>query len=207
VRATLVCRIAEMKTYSQLLQDQFALLCCGDKPGLYADIGAGEPELISNTVLLERDYGWTGLLCDIEYQDRLNAERNAMVVFGDALTVDWDKELSAIARDGWIDFLSLDLEPPNLTIAILLRLPLHKIRFRCACIEHDYYRDDEGITRATIAHEVMASHGYRKVYTMKMFMDNEPKSLYLEDWWVDKSSDVTQQDVQDMIETCVGTPA
>jgi len=196
-----------MKTYSQLLQDRFALLCCGDKPGLYADIGAGEPELISNTVLLERDYGWTGLLCDIEYQDRLNAERNAMVVFGDALTVDWDKELSAIARDGWIDFLSLDLEPPNLTIAILLRLPLHKIRFRCACIEHDNYRDEEGITRATIAHEVMASHGYRKVFTMKMFMDNKPKSLYLEDWWVDKASDVTEQDVLSMVKLCVGTPA
>ena len=191
-----------MKTYSQLFQDQFALLCCGDKPGVYADIGAGEPELISNTVMLERDYGWTGLLCDIEHQDRLRAERTG-VVFGDALTVDWDKELSAIARDGWIDFLSLDLEPPNLTIAILLRLPLHKIRFRCACVEHDYYRDEEGITRATIAHEVMASNGYRKVRSIKMFYNNEPKSIYLEDWWVDKASDVTEQDVQYMIETCL----
>jgi hypothetical protein len=53
----------------------------------------------------------------------------------------------------------------------------------------------------------MASHGYRKVFTMKMKMSDQPKSVYLEDWWVDKSSDVTQQDVQDMIETCVGTPA
>ena len=193
-----------MKTYSQLFQDQFALLCCGDKPGVYADIGAGEPEFISNTVLLERDYGWTGLLCDIEYQDRLNAERAATVVFGDALTVDWDKELSAIARDGWIDFLSLDLEPPNLTIAILLRLPLHKIRFRCACVEHDYYRDEEGITRATIAHEVMASNGYRKVRSVRYFYNNEPKSVYIEDWWVDKASDVTEHDVQYMVDTCVG---
>ena len=121
----------------------------------------------------------------------------------EALTVDWDKELSAIARDGWIDFLSLDLEPPNLTIAILLRLPLHKIRFRCACVEHDYYRDEEGITRATIAHEVMASNGYRKVRSINMFYNNEPKSIYLEDWWVDKASDVTEQDVQYMIETCL----
>lgn len=191
-----------MKTYSQLLQDRFALLCCGEKPGVYADIGAGDPEIISNTVLLERDYGWTGLLCDIEYQDRLRAERTG-VVFGDALTVDWDKELTAIARDGWIDFLSLDLEPPNLTIAILLKLPLHKIQFKCACVEHDYYRDEEGITRATIAHEVMASRGYRKVRTVKIFLNNKPKSLYLEDWWVHRAIDVTEQDVQEMVVSCL----
>ena len=202
MRATLVCRFAEMKTYSQLLQDRFALLCCGDKPGVYADIGAGEPELISNTVLLERDYGWTGLLCDIEHQDRLRAERTG-VVFGDALEVDWDKELSAIARDGWIDFLSLDLEPPNLTIKVLLMLPLDKIRFRCACVEHDYYRDEQGITRATIVHEVMASHGYRKVRSVKMFYNNDPKSIYLEDWWVDNATDVLEHDVQHMIQDCL----
>ena len=53
----------------------------------------------------------------------------------------------------------------------------------------------------------MASHGYRKVRSIKMFYNNQPKSFYLEDWWVDKASDVTEQDVQYMVETCVGTSA
>jgi DNA transposition AAA+ family ATPase len=49
----------------------------------------------------------------------------------------------------------------------------------------------------------MASHGYRKVRTVKMFCNNNPNSIYLEDWWVDKASDVMEQDVQDMIQDCL----
>jgi hypothetical protein len=42
------------------------------------------------------------------------------------------------------------------------------------------------------------------VFTMKMKMPDQPKSLYLEDWWVDKASNVTEQDVLSMVKLCVG---
>ena len=189
-----------MKTYSQFLQDRFALLCCGSTTaGVYADIGAGDPETISNTFLLQREHGWTGLLCDIEYEARLRSERGG-VVFGDALAVDWSAELPAIARDGWIDFLSLDLEPPELTIEILLRLPLHRTRFRCACIEHDHYRNASGAKRVAIVNLIMEHYGYRRVWGLLAQVSESTESIYIEDWFVPVDSTVTEQDVREMIE-------
>lgn len=49
----------------QLLQDVVALLVAGEKQGGYfVEVGVGEGRRISNSYMLERDFGWTGLLVE-----------------------------------------------------------------------------------------------------------------------------------------------
>jgi len=102
---------------SQLGQDRFAWLTLDRKrDGTFIDIGAGEPETISNTWTLETGFGWRGVLCDIEHAEQLRKLRNpSNDVEADAFAVDWRAHFRKWQRDGWIDFLSLDIEPPDMT--------------------------------------------------------------------------------------------
>lgn len=168
---------------SQMLQEFFALGCVNYKAnGTFVDIGAGEPETISNTVEMERKLYWSGILCDIETRDRLRAERGAAgnIVVGDFFEQDWPHLLRQVARCGRIDFLSFDLEPPNLTIAALREFPLDAVRFSVICFEHDSYRNGPDDVRAE-SRRIFEKAGYLliapdvEIYTGAAF----------EDWWID----------------------
>jgi hypothetical protein len=169
---------ATIVSRSQVAQDAFVVCCLnGMRSGRFLDIGAGEPELISNTVMLERDFGWSGICCDIETEERLREQRSAVVV-GDFFSEDWGTRCDSIAVDGRIDYLSLDLEPPQLTLAALCELPLAKVRFSVITIEHDAYRGFDSIRTAMRA--ILLDHGYVRVAS-----DVKVQGLPFEDWWVD----------------------
>ena len=52
-------------TRSQLGQDVFALSCTGIKrPGFFVEFGATNGLTLSNTHLLENEFGWNGILCE-----------------------------------------------------------------------------------------------------------------------------------------------
>lgn len=179
--------------YGQLGQDRFVWLAlAGKRRGTFADIGAGEPEHISNTVALERDFGWHGILCDIDFASRLRRERSKRNrVFGDAFRVDWAQEFKRLATGGWIDYLSLDLEPPETTIRLFLRLPLDRVRFRIATVEHDFYRDANGQARADVVHSVMRWHGYELVVeAFVRDISGSERTGYLEDWYVHREAGI-----------------
>jgi hypothetical protein len=50
--------------YSQNKQDLFALFIHGKDPGYFVEFGACDGLYLSNTILLEKDYGWTGILSE-----------------------------------------------------------------------------------------------------------------------------------------------
>lgn len=157
----------------QLGADRFVIEALGHKRnGRYLDIGAGEPYYLSNTLALERHFGWTGVLCDIAYAEALRKERTGFVL-EDATSVDWRHVCGQLAVDGRIDFLSLDLEPPTLTENVLRALPLESVRFSIIAIEHDSHREG-GEQRAERMRSLLASHGY------ELFA-----SILFDDWWVD----------------------
>lgn len=175
---------------SQLGQDRFvAMLLEGKRNGTYFDIGAGDPEQISNTCVLERYYGWRGVLCDIEHEARLGANRAGNYVHGDALTLDYKERFEELERDGWVDFLSLDLEPPDLTYLILMRIMSEpSIRFRVACVEHDAYRDGAaGERRRDLMRGIMKSRGYLMV-TEVGARTEDGKQIMIEDWWIHRDA-------------------
>ena len=53
------------RPHAQLLQDVWVLRQTGyQRDGFFVEIGAGDGQYLSNTLLLEREYGWTGVLCE-----------------------------------------------------------------------------------------------------------------------------------------------
>lgn len=177
---------------SQLRQDRFvALMFDGLRDGRFVDIGAGHPEQISNTVVLEREFGWRGILCDIEHADALQRERAAEnAILRDALLFqrsDWNASLGKIADDdGFIDLLSLDIEPPDATLEVMVRLPMDRFRFRIAMIEHDCYRDENGPLRRELVRTYMAWRGYLLVCELGSASHGQ-----IEDWYIHQESGFT----------------
>lgn len=56
----------ETESYSQFGQDRFVaeIVYAGKRGGYFVEAGAGDGLWISNTLLLERRYGWTGILIE-----------------------------------------------------------------------------------------------------------------------------------------------
>jgi hypothetical protein len=54
-----------MKSYSQILQDIWVLGKLGGKNnGYFVDFGASDGITFSNSYLLEKAFGWNGILCE-----------------------------------------------------------------------------------------------------------------------------------------------
>ena len=58
--------MTEARSYSQYGQDRFVAeaIYRGKRGGYFVEAGAGAGIWISNTLLLERQYGWTGILIE-----------------------------------------------------------------------------------------------------------------------------------------------
>jgi len=72
------------KSKSQLGQDILALSLSGlDHKGFFVEFGATNGVDLSNTVLLEREFGWSGILCEParSWQDSLSRERGVSLDF------------------------------------------------------------------------------------------------------------------------------
>lgn len=179
--------LEELKSYSQARQDLFAWLCRGQSnAGTFVDLGAGHPVNGSNTKMIE-DRGWRGILADIATFDDLVKERSEdNKIFGDAFDPDVDSAIVALAgQSRTIDFLSLDLEPPMLTLQRLVTLPLDRVKFAVACVEHDLYRGNEHIRAAMRG--IMESRGYLCVahdVHMLGYTASLANLVPVEDWWI-----------------------
>ena len=106
--------------YSQQAQDLFVLSCLnGKENGVYLDLGCNHPERINNTYLLESKFNWTGLSVDLDksYTDTYNT-RKSKVLWQDATKLDFNHVIKLLGTNK-VDYLSLDLEPANITYKCL----------------------------------------------------------------------------------------
>lgn len=171
--------------YSDAGQDLFALNISNFKTeGTYLEIGAGHSQSNSNTHVLEKDYGWTGLSID-KYEKRVlefNSNRSNKCIKSDALTLDY---LALLESEGFpkeIDYLSLDIEPAWQTLQALKMLLKTGYIFKAVTFEHDLYvmKENDAIKRES--QEIFLSHGY-SLYREDVCLKNDPRKPY-EDWWV-----------------------
>jgi len=132
------------KNYSQVWQDIFAL-CVNDAKtgGTFIEVGGAQPHIGNNTWLLEEAYNWRGF--SVELDDDLaamwNGERpNTPMYKTDAITFDYVKAVDELGLPRHLDYLSFDLEPPEVTLEALKKFPLDKLSFNCITYEHDAYR-------------------------------------------------------------------
>jgi hypothetical protein len=167
---------------AQIGQDLFVLGVLKEKQnGLFVDIGAGPPKFISNTYLLEKDYQWSGFSVDLDHRNKVAwqySDRTSKFIYANAFDVDYDAEISSLLKRHQatrVDYLSVDLEPPHLTLEALYKVFTNtKHRFSIITFEHDVWRDNQHILRAS--RELLSSHGY------KLVVENINNQ---EDWWID----------------------
>ena len=117
VRFLEFCLENRHQSQAQLLQDIFVLFeLAGKRGGYFVEFGATDGVQINNTVLLEREYGWTGVLAEPArfWHERLRSNRKCFISTdcvwresGATLTFNEtpDKELSTINNLSDVDRL------------------------------------------------------------------------------------------------------
>ena len=149
------------KNFSQVWQDIFALVVNDAKvDGTFLEIGGAQPFIGNNTWLLEEGYNWKGLSIELDHDlcAMWKDERpNTKLYEANALEFDYVKAVDDLGLPRHMDYLSFDLEPPQVTLDTLRKFPLEKLHFNCITYEHDAYRQWGDV----YAHrEIFNMHGY-----------------------------------------------
>jgi hypothetical protein len=165
--------------YSQLHQDMFVLsVLDGKRNGSYVEIGAAEPVFISNTFLLENLFGWKGFSIELSEQQaskHASARTNKCYCL-DATKAEYDALITASQLGSVIDYLSVDADPPPVTLAALKAIPHDKYRFRVITFEHDL--SSGGSAERDESRRFLSALGYRLVVNDVSWGDH-----VVEDWW------------------------
>ena len=171
---------------SQAGQDRFVLESLDYKHnGFYVEIGAYHSTEISNTYVLEKDYGWSGISFEIvqDRVDEFNLNRTNRCYQVDATTFDYESLFDKLNVPKQIDYLQIDIEPASNSLLALLALPLEKYRFSVITFEHDLYYDVKNLDIKNKQKEVLLNLGY--TLEKENAVCNH-KDYPFEDWWLDK---------------------
>jgi len=178
------------RNFSQAGQDLFVLsVLDGKRDGVFLDLGCNHPITINNTFLLESVFGWSGLSVDIDksFFD-LFVFRKSRIMAADATELDWDQVIDLLGTTS-IDYLSLDLEPPDVTLECLKTIPFARVEFSIITFEHDAYRSGE--TVRTASRKIFEENGYARVCS-----DVSVNGYVFEDWYCNpKHVDATRIDI------------
>lgn len=165
------------RNFSQAGQDLFVLsLLDGKREGVFLDLGCNEPIQINNTYLLETAFGWNGLAVDIDprFFD-LFVFRKCRTMAADCTRLDWAQMIDVLGTTK-IDYLSLDLEPPEATLECLRSIPFDRVEFSVVTFEHDAYRSEDSV-RAP-ARDIFRMNGFELVCS-----DVKLDGHVFEDWY------------------------
>jgi hypothetical protein len=154
-----------MESFSQIGQDKIVLKYLKNKQnGFFVDIGCGYPKNINNTYLLESKYNWNGISIDLNDCKEDNGEgwesiRKTKRILSDALTINYSDLFKNNNLPYNIDYLSLDLEPPELTLECLYKIPFDEYNFNVISFEIDTGREGD-YYRISKSREFLQSKGY-----------------------------------------------
>ena len=184
--------------WSQSMQDMFVLsMLDGKRNGIYVEIGADQPRVISNTYLLEKDFDWSGISFELD-SDKVaffNTIRKNKCLCEDATLYDYKSLFEERSYPKQIDYLQLDIDPAEGTLRALKTLPLDDYRFSVITYETDVYSSGADIQDEQI--KILESHGYQLV-TKNVKCEGNP----YEDWWVDPA--IVSEDIWKPYKTRVG---
>jgi hypothetical protein len=154
---------------SEIGQDRAVIDMLGIKyNGTFVDIGCALPISISNTFLFEATFNWRGIGIDIqnlvegEGQTWKSHRPQTKHIVHDALTLDYSKVFKENEMPQTIDYLSLDLEPPDLTLECLYKIPFKEYTFNVITYEVDEYREG-GHKRAQESRKYLQDLGYNLI--------------------------------------------
>jgi hypothetical protein len=154
-----------MDFYSQIGQDRIVLKYLKNKQnGSFVDIGCGFPKYINNTYILESEFNWNGVSVDLHrYSETDGLEwdncRSTKLVLHDALTLNYSDIFKENNLPINIDYLSLDLEPPDLSLECLFKIPFDEYYFNIITFEVDKNREGDE-KRINESRTLLTSKGY-----------------------------------------------
>jgi hypothetical protein len=174
-------------TYNgQIAQDLYVLKCTNYKHnGTFLEIGSNDPIKINNTYLLERDYGWKGIM--VEYNNAFlelyqKYRPGSQYIISDATTIDYKLEFENFNIPTDIDYLQIDLEVSNnstlSTLQVLDKVIMDNYKFATVTFEHDIYAGNYFNTRSE-SRKIFNRRGYILVFPDVMNNGNQ-----FEDWYV-----------------------
>lgn len=176
---------------SQAGQDLFALLASKHKlNGHFLEIGANDPVKFSNnTFMLDRNYGWTGIMVDNDKSFELayrTLRPRCQYIIGDASKLDYANLLKKHDYPKNMDYLQIDLDVNNRstldTLELLNSSVLNEYKFATVTFEHDIYTGDWFNTRLT-ARDIFEARGYVLVFP-DVQVDFANNCVSFEDWFV-----------------------
>ena len=184
--------------WSQSMQDIFVMsMLDGKRNGVYVEIGADQPRVISNTYLLEKDFDWSGISFELD-ADKVaffNTIRKNKCLCEDATLYDYKSLFEKLNYPKQIDYLQLDIDPAEGTLRALKTLPLDDYRFSVITYETDVYSSGADIQDEQI--EILESHGYQLV-AKNVKCEGNP----YEDWWIDPA--IVSEDIWKPYKTRIG---
>ena len=184
--------------WSQSMQDIFVMsMLDGKRNGVYVEIGADQPRVISNTYLLEKDFDWSGISFELD-ADKVaffNTIRKNKCLCEDATLYNYKSLFEKLNYPKQIDYLQLDIDPAEGTLRALKALPLDDYRFSVITYETDVYSSGADIQDEQI--EILESHGYQLV-AKNVKCEGNP----YEDWWVDPA--IVSEDIWKPYKTRIG---
>ena len=184
--------------WSQSMQDIFVMsMLDGKRNGVYVEIGADQPRVISNTYLLEKDFDWSGISFELD-ADKVaffNTIRKNKCLCEDATLYDYKSLFQKSNYPKQIDYLQLDIDPAEGTLRALKTLPLDDYRFSVITYETDVYSSGADIQDEQI--EILESHGYQLV-AKNVKCEGNP----YEDWWIDPA--IVSEDIWKPYKTRIG---
>lgn len=165
---------------SQAGQESFVLHVLGAKKfGSYLEIGAGHPIHGSNTLILEREFGWRGISIDVSssFSDTWKSCRNNSLVIMDAL--DLQPRDLATFLEPHIDYLQIDVNNAETCRRILSKLLSHNFTFSILTLEHDSYVNAANCKAKFAIRELLEDNGYSLIAE-----DVRHRWRAYEDWYV-----------------------
>ena len=185
--------IDKMHSYSQILQDVFAVVMTKRKTnGYYLEIGTNDPVNNNNTYLMYKHYGWKGLM--VEYDSSFESYYKelrplSLYIINDARNVDYKKILDENNFPKSLDYLQIDLDVDNRsTLTVLEKFDsdiFPNYKFATVTFEHDIYRGDFFETKKK-SREIFAKHGYHLLFAdVTVYFGGQ--LCPFEDWYIHPS--------------------
>lgn len=113
------------------------------RDGTFLDVGCNHYKEINNTYYFESELNWRGIGIDADCRWKQEWEQNRKSPFicADAVNLDYAALLKEHNMPEIIDYLSIDLEPPVLTLQALKKIFETNYSFNVVTFETDWYRE------------------------------------------------------------------
>jgi len=154
------------------------------KNGFYVEVGGYDAKLLSNTYVLETEYGWKGFALEINKgrSERYNQKRSNICINADAIKFDYEETFENLKFPKQIDYLQIDIEPAPNTLQCLYKMPMN-YRYSVITFEHDLYAHPQGELVQQKAREYLHNNGYELIVGNVYAPKKSPSPF--EDWFVD----------------------